>query len=200
MNDINENPWNTLELVKLTVQFLTPLTVVFFGWFISRHLKKLDLKQWSNQKIIEKCLNIYDEIAPKLNMLFCFYTWVGNWKEITPNEVIKAKRKLDKTINIYRHIFDEEVYESYNEYINLLFEHYADSGRDAQLLTSINGPGGNRAQYSRYDWKKEWEVYFFYQKVDLISLGKIHKSYYNLMEKLRNSIGLAPNKLLERNI
>jgi len=50
------NPWNTLEITKLVISFLTPLTVALMGWFISRKLKRLELIQWSNQKLIEKRL------------------------------------------------------------------------------------------------------------------------------------------------
>ncbi len=37
--------------MKLVVAILTPLSVVAFGWFINNRLKKLDLIQWSNQKL-----------------------------------------------------------------------------------------------------------------------------------------------------
>ena len=47
------DPWNSLEIAKLVIAFLTPLSVALFGWFVSRRLKKLELAQWSNQKLIE---------------------------------------------------------------------------------------------------------------------------------------------------
>lgn len=92
-----DHPWNSLEIVKLAAEVLTPVSVAAFGWLVSHRLKQLELVQWTNQKLIEKRLALYDTIAPLLNRLLCFYTWVGPWKDISPDDVIRAKRELDQT-------------------------------------------------------------------------------------------------------
>ena len=67
--------------------------------------------QWTNQRLIEKRLTLYDTVAPQLNALLCFYTWIGYWKDISPDDVIRAKRELDRTFHIYRYLFDDDVYD-----------------------------------------------------------------------------------------
>ena len=42
--------WPTLEIAKLAVGVLTPLSVALLGWLFSRQLKRLDPSNWSNQK------------------------------------------------------------------------------------------------------------------------------------------------------
>ena len=61
------NPWNSLEITKIFVNVITPVSVVVVGWLINSRLKRLDHIQWSNQKLIEKRLALYDEVSPLLN-------------------------------------------------------------------------------------------------------------------------------------
>jgi len=189
--DSPESAISVFEMLKLLIQFLTPVTVLGLGWYLNQRLKKIDFNHWSNQKVIEKRLEIYDEIAPKLNMLLCFYTWIGDWKEISPDDVMRAKRELDKALNIYRHLFDDNVYSSYQSYAHLLFEHYVGAGMDAKFLTTIIGPGGDRSGHCSYDWNKEWNDSFSIK--DVPQINDVRESYYDLMNNLKASIGLSKN-------
>jgi hypothetical protein len=76
MNDT----WNSLELVKLFVSALTPILVAITGFILNKSLKKIDQRQWTNSKILEKLLLVYDKVVPILNDLLCFHCYVGNWK------------------------------------------------------------------------------------------------------------------------
>jgi hypothetical protein len=80
--------WNSLEVVKLLVAALTPIVVGVGGYWINRRLKSLEAAQWSQQKIVERRIQAYDELAPSVNRLFCFFAYLGSWKETKPSEVI----------------------------------------------------------------------------------------------------------------
>lgn len=181
------DPWNSLEIVKLLVAVMTPLSVAVFGWFVSRHLKRLELIQWSNQKLIEKRLAVYDKAAPELNKLLCFYTWVGHWKDISPDDVVRAKRELDQTINIYRHLFDENVYNDYQSYIHLLFETFGGPGQTARIRSRIQGPDGDRTTHCSYKWDQSWVNNF--SAANVAQKSEVRKHYYQLMGSLRKSLG-----------
>ncbi|HEY3309678.1 MAG TPA: hypothetical protein VGJ93_14590 [Desulfuromonadaceae bacterium] len=88
----NENPWTSLEVVKLISSSLTPLVIAGVGVYIHRLTKRFEHLQWRNQKLVEKRLNIYDDLAPLLNENLCYFTCVGSWKEKTPSEVIASKK------------------------------------------------------------------------------------------------------------
>lgn len=81
---MSANLWTSLEIAKLAIEFLTPLAVIGIGLFINRRLKQIEHIQWSNQKIIEKRIELYDRLSPLLNRLLCFYTWIGYWRDISP--------------------------------------------------------------------------------------------------------------------
>lgn len=182
--------WPTLEIAKLIVGVLTPMSVALLGWLFSRQLKRLDLSNWTNQKLIEKRLAIYDDIAPKLNQLLCFFTWVGYWKTVSPAEAIQAKRDLDRTVNIYRHVFDAEVYDAYQAYIHALFETYTGAGHDARLRALIWGPDGDRRSDCGYVWDEAWTASFT-EPGRAADKPEVRTRYQALMAALTRSLGVA---------
>ena len=189
---MTEAPWNTLEIAKLAVGVLTPVSVAILAWFLNRRMKRLDLIQWSNQKLIEKRIAVYDLVAPQLNLLLCFFTWVGYWKEISPQNAIQAKRDLDKAFNIYRHLFEADVYEAYQSYIHLLFETFIGPGHDARLRTKVKGVDGDRQYDGSYEWKAEWNDQF--STLDTIpSKNEIQRAYGALMSSLTRALGIQSN-------
>ena len=189
---MTEAPWNILEIAKLTVGVLTPMSVAVLAWFLNKRMKRLDLIQWSNQKLIEKRIAVYDSVAPQLNLLLCFFTWVGYWKEISPQNAIQAKRDLDKAFNIYRHLFDVGVYDAYQAYIHLLFETFVGPGHDARLRTVAKGGDGDRKKDGLYDWKDEWDHQF--AKPDKIpSKTEVRVAYGDLMSALTRALGVQSN-------
>lgn len=72
--------WSSLEIVKLAVAACTPF----------------ERAQWTNQKLIERRIAVFDEMAPLLNDLFCFFRFVGDFRAITPPEAVSRKRSLDR--------------------------------------------------------------------------------------------------------
>lgn len=63
--------------------------------------------QWSRQKVIERRIKAYDELAQPLNQLFCFFCYVGSWKELDPPALVKLKRQLDQTAHTSAPPFDQ---------------------------------------------------------------------------------------------
>lgn len=182
--------WNSLEVTKLVASLLTPLLIAGFGWFISRRLKRLELLQWSNQKLIEKRILLYDSVAPQLNQLFCFYTWVGHWKDISPADVMRLKRELDQCMHIYRHLFTSEVFERYGDLMDLLFETYQDAGEDAKIRSAVRGPDGDRAIHSSCEWSDAWSS-MFAAKSKVAPISEIRRAYFAVMEALTKSLGVV---------
>ena len=182
------NPWTSLEIAKLMIGVLTPMSVAILGALISRHMKRLDLAQWTNQQIIEKRIAVYDAIAPELNKLLCFHGFIGYWKTVSPVDVIEAKRELDKKLNIYRHVFEDEVYESYQKFIHALFETYTEKGHDAKILALIEGIDGDRKTDCAFAWKEEWSAWFLPYKAK--PKNEIREIYLVLMSALTKSLGV----------
>jgi hypothetical protein len=66
---VEGSSWSSLEIVKLIVSALIPLAVVGVGYLVTRATKRLESVQWANQTVIHRRLDIFSEVAPKLNRL-----------------------------------------------------------------------------------------------------------------------------------
>lgn len=180
--------WNSLEIVKLLIGVLTPVSVAAFGWFISHRLKRFELMQWSNQKLVEKRLALYDSLAPRLNKLLCFYVWIGDWKDISPLDVVKAKRALDQDMFVYRHLFNDDVFNSYQSFIHLLFEPFTGRGHDAKIRSVIQGADGDRKTDCKW-WDPEWEKKFS-DPSNVAEKKEVLAKYSEVMHALQRSLGV----------
>ena len=114
------------------------------GVLVARATARIEHSQWSSQKVVESRLKVFDTVAPWLNQLVCFYTFVGRWKDLRPDDVIRIKRDLDEVMHVNRLLFSEEFFEAYLDFTRMLFETYGSVDRDAPLRAHITIPNGNR--------------------------------------------------------
>ncbi len=190
-----ENPWNTLEAAKIVVGVLIPLSIVWLGWYLTQYLQhfahQVSHSFWANQKLIERRLELYDDMAPLLNRLICFYTWVGYWKDISPKEVLDARSHLDKTVNIYLHLLGDEFFTEYRNFLDMLFVPSPGAGPDAKLRSNIRGPYGDRTLDSNYEWDNRWDALFLGDG-EVEPREKVREQYLRLMNVFTGTIGLPP--------
>ena len=182
-----------LEVAKVLIAASGPAVVAYVGLVLNRRLKSIDQAQWQNRKIIELRLDVYKEVSPLLNSMYCFCRWIGDWKDISPTELIRLKRRTDKTVNVYRHLFDERVYDAYNTFIHTVFQTYNDPGEDAKIRCQIVGRLGDRRRDYAGEWKPEWDELFAIGNI--APEGDVEASYARLMNAFRASIGLKEAEL-----
>lgn len=114
-----------LEIAVLAIAILASLALVLLSVRYRRNIKTLKKTHAEDQKIFEKRTEIYERMGPKLNDLFCFYCYNGNWKEIIPTRVMDLKKELDKEINTYAPFFSDEVGKKYQAFVQLCFVAHA---------------------------------------------------------------------------
>jgi len=144
--------WNSLEIAKLAIAAATPVFVAIVGFWLNRRLKSLEQAQWSQQKVIERRIKAYDELAKPLNQVFCFYCYVGTWKELEPPGVVEIKRQLDQTAHISAPLFDAEFLRRYNRLMDICFSTFGRWGSDATLRTLPD----RREEAAGSDWDPGW--------------------------------------------
>ena len=171
--------WNSLEIVKITIAATTPILVAFLLFYFNRVFKRYERAQWTNQKITEKRIEIYDTVAPKLNDLFCFFCFIGNWKEISPKRIIELKRWLDKKIYIYSPLFSQKFLVKYNDFTKQCFSTFSGWGKDAKIISTFN----RRKQFGKDDWEEEWEELFDKDYIEHSDDSKIKKDVELINEK-----------------
>jgi hypothetical protein len=176
--------WNSLEVVKLIVSAATPIFVVIVGFWLNRRLKSLEQAQWSQQKIIERRIRAYDEMATPLNQILCFFCYVGSWKEMTPPGQVHIKRSLDQTAHISAPLFDENFLVYYNSLMDVCFSTFGAWGDDAKLKTLPD----RREQVSGARWERKWATCFT-SRDEASEPEVVRDAYAQLMAYLARAIG-----------
>src|SRR5574344_960900 len=141
---IMDNTWNSIPLINMVISILTPVTVVTIGYILDRNLKRMENKQFINQKIIDKRISFYDTVVPLLNDILCYHLYIGNWKELSIDKIIEYKRKLDKEFNIYSPLFSGNIMQKYEQFMELCYSTMNGWGNDATIKSSYT----NRQRYA----------------------------------------------------
>lgn len=176
-------PWNWLEVVKLTAGVLTPAALAIFGIYINRVTKRFEQRQWRSQKLTEKRLAVYDELAPLLNDLLCYFTYVGCWRDLDPPAAVGLKRVIDKKIHLAAPLFSPDFFSACMTFQNLCFETYTGWGRDAALRTQVM----RRQQSRASNWNTEWDAFFSQNPSDPT---EIRLAYQRIMQAFAEDIGV----------
>lgn len=182
--------WDSVEIAKLAVSALTPLTVALIGIGFARVTHRVEASQWVNQKLIEKRIALLDAALPQLNSLYCYFAWVGDWKELSPPEVLAIKRKLDRLFYANRPFFSADTLVKYEEFMGALFKLYNEPGTDPQLRTGQTSRFGNRAENYRGTWQDAWAGSFA-AEADQTSRETVIDRHESLLSRLGDEVGVA---------
>ncbi len=172
--------WTSVQIVTVVVDALTPLTVAGLGFYVARASRRIEQVQWANQTVVTRRLDIFARLAPGLNQLLCFATFVGAWKEIEPRQAIATKRRLDETMYANRVLFSDELFAAYHQFMTALFAMYATTGADALLRAPIDSKWGDRRKL--HWWDESMTVLF---ATPANEIGDIQAAHDQLTERFR---------------
>ena len=180
---LTEQIWNSLKIAIMIIAILAPIIIAFLAIRFNRTIKRLKMKHQTNQRIVEKRIEIYDRIGPKLNDLLCFYCYSGNWKEITPIDILRLKKELDKDINIYTPLFSDDLSNKYVDFIHLCFVSFSgwEHKEKIKSLYEIR-------QEHNVEWNDDWIQFFDTNNV--IEAIKMKERYIELIESFKKDLSL----------
>jgi hypothetical protein len=195
MEDILMNELSfVFDLVRTLASLAVPIVVAILGRKFSERLKAIDQHFWFSQKVIEKRLAVYNGLSEGLNKLFCYFTYVGDWKLMTPKDVIGVKRELDRIMHTHQFIFPKDVFEAYKKFMQALFQMYNGPGEDAKLRTKVRSGDGDRItalQEYRADHAHEFSLKVF-DEDRAVEKHEVTGLYIALMASLAASLGVNP--------
>ncbi len=173
--------WTSVQIVTLVVSALTPITVVVLGVMFARASRRIEQVQWANQTVVTHRLDVFAQLAPGLNQLLCFATFVGSWKEIDPKQAIAIKRKLDETMYAHKVLFSDELFAAYHRFMSTLFAMFATTGADARVRAPIESRWGSRRELPWWDEAMK----DLFSTGDVSSLDDIQAAYDELGQQFR---------------
>ena len=175
--------WNSVQIATIAVAAATPVTVAVLGVIFARASRKIEQVQWANQTVVTRRLEIFDKLAPGLNKLLCFATFVGVWKEIDPGKAIAIKRDLDQIMYANKVLFSDELFAAYHRFMTVLFAMFATTGADAKVRAPIESKWGSRRELPW--WNDVMSVQF---TDDTAGLDEIQEAYDALGEQFRANL------------
>jgi hypothetical protein len=175
--------WNSVQIATIIVDAATPVTVAVLGVIFARASRKIEQVQWANQTVVTRRLDVFDKLAPGLNQLLCFATFVGTWKETDPPKAIAIKRGLDQTMYANKVLFSDELFATYHRFMTVLFAMFATTGADAKVRAPIESPLGSRRDL---DWWNDAMSALFTD--DVASLDEIQAAYDALGDQFRANL------------
>ena len=184
--------WSSLEILKLLIDLLTPAAMLYIGLWFDRRIKEFEHRQWSNQKVIEKRLEVYEKVTPKLNDMMCYFLRIGTWKELNPTEVIDMKREIDKDAHIYAPLFSPAFMDRYNEFMSSCFATFRGAGKDAQLRADGSFYREAYVGDEPHDgkWNAEWDDCFTGAE-EASTREQVSSSYRALVGLIAQELGVG---------
>jgi hypothetical protein len=122
-----------LEYTRVGISALTPIMTGVIGLIVLRLGTKLDTSKQLHQELLRKRLQLFEDVAPKLNDIFCFYQSIGHWAELSPEEIIRRKRSIDRVIQVNRYLFRSDFWDEYRRFEEAHFEMFVAAGQPARL-------------------------------------------------------------------
>jgi hypothetical protein len=183
--------WNSLEVAKLLVAALTPILLFVLGLIVSRAAHRVEDAQWANRNVIGQRLELFEEMAPKLNDLYCFFLLIGHFREVRPPEALALKRELDRTFYANAPLFSSEFGEAYRDFMHTCFETFTGLGEDAKLranarLQWFERTGRDHARGGGV-WSDSWKEMF---SEDPAEREVVAGAYERLMDEFARDVGV----------
>ncbi|MFC5063534.1 hypothetical protein [Actinomycetospora atypica] len=138
-----------------------------------------------DRKVIERRLALFDDMAPGLNDLACFFRAVGNFRKTTPPDAVDLKRALDQQFHTTKYLMSPGWREAYEHFIDGCFQTYTRAGADAAIRADVEHQRRERGG----SWVAEWADCFV-GKGEATPATEVARRYEVLMEIFAIELGV----------
>jgi hypothetical protein len=150
-------------------------------------LQSLDATTKRNDIIIKRRMDVYDRISPEIDDIYIYIRQVGYYKDITPVDILKIKRDIDKTVYSNIPYLSANFFAKYNSFMNIAFCTYNGVGEDAKIRQRYDNYKES-SEYIHKTWEPAWEKRFSGEKPKPEAEEVIQNSFYDLLTTLANEI------------
>lgn len=179
------NGANWTDVLSAIGSVATPLVVVYLGVMFSR-------RQTRNDELLKARIEYYKALAPDLNTLMCYMTFIGTWRDQSPVEMVDLKRRLDQNFYCAAPLFSDPVRDAYEGFTRACFSTFNHWGTDAKIRS---GAFRRRQAWKRDQvWDPDWDHMFTKRDTEAIAgaeLGNIRAAHDQLIAALVQDLDLT---------
>jgi hypothetical protein len=125
------------DWLSLSVDALTPITVVLIGFLARRYADQLDRRREMTTLRTTWRLEIGRELFEELNVLCRFYTYVGDWREIGVDRATRAKRRCDQLVAANEFLWSKQFIADWEEFKKAAFVENSGPGQDFLFRANV---------------------------------------------------------------
>ena len=173
-----------IGIIEMVVMVFILIFLIYLILRLSNLFRKQDNERTISEKILETRIIIYDRIAARLYDITCFFLYTGNWVEISPVDILRLKREIDRDTNIYSPFFTEELGNKMREFQQGCFISATGWEHDVKIKSLYD----LREKHNR-DWEEEWIHYFDTNNV--VEAVKLKEKYEDLINTFKNYLMLS---------
>lgn len=182
--ELSTDQW--IALVGAGGAVLTPIVVGLSAIVFAR-------RQTRSEQLLGVRLGYYQELAPELNRLMCYLTFIGTWRDDSPLDIVMLKRRLDSRFACALPLFSEEVGTAYQALMQKTFTTFGLWGQDARIRSSAYR---RRQAWKRLDleWNPDWDECFELEDdapISASSLADYRHAYDRLVGALVHDLSLS---------
>src|SRR5262249_45152613 len=100
------------DVVQAAGALLVPVVVAGLAYVLTRN-------QSRSQELVRARLEYYKLLAPDLNRLMCYITFIGGWRDDSPEAIIALKRRLGANFYSAAPLFSSQVLDVYNGFMQV---------------------------------------------------------------------------------
>jgi hypothetical protein len=172
-----------MGIIEMVVMVFILIFLVYLMLRLSSIFRKQDKLPGIHDKILEKRITVYAGIIAKLYDILCFYLYTGNWAEITPVDVIRLKRELDKDLNSYAPLIHDDLIRDIQEFNKLCFISVSGWEHDIKIKSSYE-----LRERHQGVWEDTWREYFDTKNV--VEATKMKEKYDKVVDSFKMNLML----------
>lgn len=138
------------DWVELIANVSTPVAIFVLGFFAMHYAHRLEQRRIFVQVESEWRLEVFRKLIENLNDLYCYYTYQGNWRMMTPYDATNSKRNVDRLVWMNKFLWSKDFLESYRDFSASAFEEFRGKGLEFRFRSNIDRHRENS------NWKDEW--------------------------------------------
>lgn len=177
-------PTPLLEWLRLVADVAVPLALFGLGLLTKRYLETLVRRRKLFEVESMWRIEVFKELIPRLNDIFCYFTYQGDWRLSSPETITVAKRACDSVVYTNRFLWSNEFLHAYREFSATAFLENAGSGETFLLRANVHRHRENPA------WVAAWERRFVPQ-AEHVSRETFTRDYDRMIRLAVRDLGIV---------
>jgi len=172
-----------IEWLKLIASTATPLVLFFFGILAKKYADRSAAQQSRSAVAAAWRLEVFRSLLPKLNEMYCYFTYQGDWRRLSPDEARVSKRECDRIFHSNEFLWADDTKKNYRKFADTAFVEGRGPGKDFAFRANAERHRENP------NWRDEW-VENFVEPNERVRRDEFVASYNALMRSITKDLGV----------